>query len=406
MSENRNVLMIDYVLMAKDVKTHLEQLGFSVRQIDSHTLTMASFKEEVKNQKPAFVFNINFSPEVALICSKSNLPYVSWTIDPLLEARFKIYPQTNLKKCLLFVHQRSLVPRMKKLGLRQVIHMPLAAPANRRAPIEDQEKLAPYRCFLSFVGVSLTDELKLALERFQSWGCAPEDERQICSWLEGFYQVRADNCDFTGFTNNHAQIPGWIIQKFPQASQTLLADALDGWISHILRIRRVQALEPLEIVTWGDEFWKQATNHYVGYADHGEQLTLIYNGSLINLDLPRVYQREIITMRIFDIMASGGLVLAEASGDVSHLFTPGEHLLTYQNTDDLKKIIQSLKKRPEVIRKIAQRGHKEVMAKHLLSHRVKEILSAIRLRGWLAPVQKKISMNSKKRGKKKVRKKR
>lgn len=385
-SENgKRVLMIRYGLMAADLLAELESRGFSVRQMESKTLTVESFKAAVAETRPAFLLNVNYSPEIAFLCSMEGLPYVSWTIDPLPASRFKVYPKTRLERCLAFVHQKAMVEKLEGLGLPHVVHLPLAAPGDRRRPVEEEGKLDPYRCELSFVGVSLRGELETSQSLLRSWGSSEETLERVAAWMEELRAERADRCDFRGFTREPGAVPGWIRESLPGAAdEAALADALDGWLSHLLRVRRIQALEPQGVVTWGDAWWGEVTEGYAGYADHGEQLTLIYNASAINLDMPRVYQRDILTMRTFDIMASGGLVVSEPSAELGDLFEDGKHLFTYRDTRELQELVARIREQPELGREVARRGHEEVLARHLLSHRVDAILAGMEARGLSA----------------------
>ncbi|MEK7255824.1 MAG: hypothetical protein AAB316_13825, partial [Bacteroidota bacterium] len=40
-----------------------------------------------------------------------------------------------------------------------------------------------------------------------------------------------------------------------------------------------------------------------------QEMTRVYRDAAMNVDVPRLHQREIATLRAFDVMASGGLLL-------------------------------------------------------------------------------------------------
>ena len=88
-------------------------------------------------------------------------------------------------------------------------------------------------------------------------------------------------------------------------------------------------------------------------------------------------------MRVFDVMASGGVVLAESSPELARYFQSGEHLFTYQDTEDLKRVALELIEDPERCGAVAKNGRQEVLHKHTLEHRFQEILSACFERKWL-----------------------
>jgi hypothetical protein len=76
------------------------------------------------------------------------------------------------------------------------------------------------------------------------------------------------------------------------------------------------------------------------------------------------------TGRVFEILATKTILLAPALKYPDGLFKHGEHLLYYEgNPLDLLDNIDE---------KIAERGYKEVIAKHTVEHRLEELLIAVR----------------------------
>ena len=62
---------------------------------------------------------------------------------------------------------------------------------------------------------------------------------------------------------------------------------------------------------------------YMGSAGHTYEISKIYYASRINIDISRLYQMDIIPMRIFDIITCGGFVLAEYSREFDEIFKIG-----------------------------------------------------------------------------------
>ena len=168
------------------------------------------------------------------------------------------------------------------------------------------------------------------------------------------------------------------------AEQDELISLLDGVLSALYRQRGVGIMGRFNgsSAVWGDPGWTDIHPHYRGGADHGEELTLIYCASGINLDVPRLYQRQTITMRIFDILASGGFVLAERSAALEAVFEEDRHLAYYDSHDDLNEVLgrwMNARLQREVI---ATAGRQEVLDKHQIKHRVETILSSVQEQGW------------------------
>jgi len=131
-----------------------------------------------------------------------------------------------------------------------------------------------------------------------------------------------------------------------------------------------------EVHVYGDEGWTSFEKSYKGFADHGDELTAIYCASTINLDLPRIYQRDILTMRIFDILACGGMILTEKSAGLTDIFTDGQHLMSYTDSNDMTSKVKLLLQDKTLRDTIALQGKHEVLQHHLISHRVTTILDA------------------------------
>ena len=139
---------------------------------------------------------------------------------------------------------------------------------------------------------------------------------------------------------------------------------------------------PRATAVWGDAGWTDYHPHYRGPADHGDELTQIYCASAVNLDTPRLYQRLTVTMRIFDILACGGFLLAERSNAMEAVFTEGVHLAYYDSHETLPDVIARWVSDPVGRQNIAAVGRAEVLAKHQIEHRVSVILEAVARKGW------------------------
>ncbi len=59
------------------------------------------------------------------------------------------------------------------------------------------------------------------------------------------------------------------------------------------------------------------------------------------------------------------------------LFKNGEHLVVFNNMQELKELIDYYLKHPSEAKIIAEKGRKEVLEKHTFIHRVNEILSKV-----------------------------
>ena len=114
----------------------------------------------------------------------------------------------------------------------------------------------------------------------------------------------------------------------------------------------------------------------MGSAGHDYEINKIYSASSINVDINRLYQMDIIPMRVFDIMSCGGFVLAEYSKEIGSIFEVGKEVETYSTLDELiSKATYYLDHESEAL-EIAKRGREAVNKNHTISGRVKHMLNA------------------------------
>ena len=159
---------------------------------------------------------------------------------------------------------------------------------------------------------------------------------------------------------------------------------MDGALTALYRQRVITRLKPWkgDLHIWGDAGWSAIHSGFKGLAHHGEELTRIYCASAVNLDIPRLYQRQTITMRVFDILATGGFLLTERNSALANIFEDGQHLAFYDAQEDLGKKMTDWVARPNERKAIALAGREEVLKKHLISHRVDAILQLTAQKSW------------------------
>jgi spore maturation protein CgeB len=144
------------------------------------------------------------------------------------------------------------------------------------------------------------------------------------------------------------------------------------------RLAYAQALAPLGLHVWGDSGWQQVPGLvYHGSAEHGVTINKIYSNAAINIDIGRLYQLDIVTMRVFDVLACGGFVLAEHSEDLAELFAIGEEVESWRTLDELLDKCRWYLANPAQRNQIAQRGYRAVCERHTIQQRLRMMLSTL-----------------------------
>lgn len=365
------VLMMHGKLFVADLSQLLEAEGWAVRIAKPAGLDVARFDALLDETKPRFLFTVNFSPELAFLATRRGLTYLSWTIDPLPPSRLQLLPGTDPKRCVAFAHRHAIVEALKAAGLPRCAFMPLAASPSRR-PAE--QGLDPYRCAVSFVGSSLVVEERSLMKRIEALEAPPTLWPRLKTWLDELFEARGRDLSFEGIGPD--DLPPFLRSALPEADAVELADRANGALSHRLRMRRVELLEDLKIDVYGDDGWEPLGGRYRGRAHHGEELTTIYTASGTNLDVPRIYQRDIVTMRVFDVMRCRGVVLAEESPALKALFDDA-HLLTYRDDASLRAQVLRLRDDPTLGATIGEAARRHVEANHTMRHRLATLLKAV-----------------------------
>ncbi len=115
-------------------------------------------------------------------------------------------------------------------------------------------------------------------------------------------------------------------------------------------------------------------NSRIGTAPH-DQLGTIYSRSKIGFSFP--IRRECVTMRCFEIMAAGALLVMPELRDDSierSGFMPGKHLVTFSRPAELFEKMDHYLARPEERERIARAGKELTLASHTYRHRAEEML--------------------------------
>ena len=143
------------------------------------------------------------------------------------------------------------------------------------------------------------------------------------------------------------------------------------------------------IHVWGDPGWRAVEAHgvsYRGFAGHHHQLTEIYRTGQIHVDVNRLYQLDIVPMRVFDILACGGFLIAEHSDALAAMFDVGREIETWDSPVMLVEKVRYYKAHPEEAHVIAKRGLDAVRSRHSISRRVYEMLRDLPRKSVVAAV--------------------
>lgn len=364
------LLLVRAPLLGDDLEVALLASGAGVRRLEPTDIGL-DLLNAAKNDGIAGLLSVNHSPQVALLCSLAGLPYVSWTIDPLPYRRWEILGGTDLSLTTLFVHRKALVEPLRAMGYREVHWMPLACAERRwNDPVEgrrgDRGAL--------FVGSSLLDEREIFVDSMVRWGVG-DALQGIDAALQGIAKACLWDRSFHGFLRDLSAVPKSLAEALPAVDRMDLAEALDAGLAWHFRRELVAIICSAGVEVKGDGGWEEsARRNWTGPLRNGREMTQAYATASVNLDVPRLHQREIATLRAFDVLGSGGLLACETGTELDELFEPGEQFLSWSDERDLRAILEASVGHDPSLDRIAAAGREAVVAGHSLGNRAARIL--------------------------------
>jgi len=348
-------------------------MGRKVVSVVPETLTIDSLKAIIATHRPRAFVAINHSPELAWVVTRERVPYVSWTVDPLPLDRLRVLPGTMTDLVTIFLHRSSQLEFFRSLGFPRVEWLPLAAPRHRFVERLELERRQPP----SFVGSSLRDEMRMFQDASLRWGLHASERDALTEALEPLVDLALENFAFAGFPSSGQGLPESLLRVATE-DPPFVAEAVNAWISARMRRRQVADLCPRGLEVFGDEGWAPvAARQWRGPLADGQELTRVYGSSLVNLDVPRIHQRDIATLRAFDVAAAGGCLLAEPSPDLVALFEPGVDFIPYADRVELHAALDDHARDPERGRVVGRNARERALSDHALESRARRILSAV-----------------------------
>lgn len=345
--------------------------------------------------KPELALAINYTHGLAELAAEMEIPLRVWEIDPSTD----ILPPLSggaegpaSSNARIFTFRKENVLAFGEAGFGHVEHLPLAANPERRKPVAltaaQQER---YGADITFVGSSMVEQ-GLAfrgrlVEGYAMWRGGDPDAAfaEVEGAIERILDVQREDFSTYRVPELLAKELEWFVDAFTtndavyQALGGASPDALLGEMAAAdKRITYVANLGQVGIKVFGDAGWEHTEQfgaQVMGPAGHRDELTAIYSTDAIHLDIGRIYQSDIVTMRVFDVLACGGFCLAEWSEDLEELFVIGEELDAYRTLEELLgKVEHWLNAGPEARRAVGERGRARVLKDHTIAQRMRRIL--------------------------------
>jgi len=386
----QRALVITGGLFALDVSEALQEKGLEVVSWHPPCSDQQRIIKDILSSDPHLIVCINYRHGLPEISSTLGIPLLVWEIDPSIE---RLAPQRTANPyTYIYTYRKSNVTRFREAGFEHVEYLPLAANPRRRFPMElSDEEMEKYGADVSFAGSSMADQAEVLRQLYvqltQGRGFPAHPDSPIrdyaCLW-ELALEKQGQNPDRYAVEEvfeKHLPPGSWVTGDGEQRLVDLAVCAAETAASH----RRSQALTTLSqlgngsrVRVWGDDGWRgilPETIHWSGPVGHFFELTTVYNASRINLDINRIYQRDIATMRIFDVLACRGFLLADYSDDLGEQFALNSEVIAYRSLSEIPALVRHFLTHPDECEQIAMAGHQRVLKEHTIQWRVENMLN-------------------------------
>lgn len=338
----------------------------------------------ISEQKPIFVFSINFFPDLSRLCAKLNVIYVEESVDcPVFEI---FHEAVRNKTNRLFLFDKKQYLSVKDENPDGIFYLPLGSPTERTQALLGAGFKPEYD--ISFVG-SLYKEKDLFLDLKLSSG----DKERFIDMIQGQLDDSCSGMDYLDghLTQDDIEVVKRADKDFYSIDQAVMN--LDRFVvlndylaPHTAYLERLKILSLLADELEGVQthlFTRSETDglsHKIKLHDGVktlEELPWIYRNSRINLNISLRSIQTGLPQRIWDVLACGGFLLTNDQAEIPDYFTPGVHLETYSTMDELLEKTRYYLEHEDERRQIAENGFKEVNEKHTVLMRVMTIVKTV-----------------------------
>ena len=367
-------------LFVEEVRDALEAGGRSTWTLDIQGLAEEEIALTMKRFAPELVVAINYTDGLVEFCATHRTKLIVWEIDPSTTPPRPVTGEVG--HAFVFTFRAAHVEVFRGIGLEHVEYLPLAADVELRKPLDldapERDRLfAP----VAHVGSSLVENAQACRERvlaaWREWSPSSSPRENAATLDRILADQRADFARFRVPELLESLAPGFRAAALSEPGSEDPVVLVGEIAGSEKRLSWAANLGRLGLSVWGDAGWRATEEHGVrfrGPAGHRVELTRIYAACPLHWDVGRIYQSDIVTMRVFDVLACGRLVLAEHSAALEASFDVGTEVQSYRDVRELTAKTAYYIEHPEEAQRIGQAGREAVVARHTIRARVAHML--------------------------------
>ncbi len=354
---------------------------YNGKENDAYSFSLAAnmINDAALNGKPyLFVLSINFFPILSDICQKLGIIYVCWSVDcPVNELLFN---QIKNPCNRVFLFDYSQYQRFSKYNPGHIYYLPLATNAERMqesvAKINESD-IKRFSSDISFVGSLYNEKNPLK-------GINLSDKTR--GFIDGLIaaQLKIFGCNFI-----EESLTDEVVKEIKGGGKTAeesFVEPLDRYViahtyigSEITERERIEILNSLakrfkvDLYTQSDCSNLSDVN-VKGPANSVTEMPKIFNLSKINLNITMRPIQTGLSLRIYDVLGSGGFLITNYQSEIPNLFEIGKDLVVYESIEDLIDKCDYYLAHDKERKEIAQNGYRKVKEYHNCKNRVRTMI--------------------------------
>ena len=364
---------IDVVEERTEVSKKGLEPGDVVQIVADHIL-----RQNELNDPFLFVFSINFYPAISDICEKLNTVYACWSVDCPVTELFANQIKNGHNRVFLF--DRTQYERIYRHNPECVYYLPLGTNVDRLDKTNMTINASDRKKFssdISFVG-SLYNEKN------------PLKKLKLTDKTRGFIDgVERAQLNIFGVNFIEDVLTDDVVQELKGAKiekHEMLVEPIDHYVAahafigmDLAEKERILTLNTLAKHFNVDFYTLSDTSDLVGVKNCGPANSLtempkIFNLSKINLNITMRPIQTGLSLRIFDVLGSGGFLISNYQAEIETMFTPGVDLETYGSIEELVDKCAYYLEHEDQRKQIALNGYNKVKSMYTVEHRMKQMI--------------------------------
>ncbi len=341
--------------------------------------------ELILENRPLFVFTVNYYPFIALLCEKLHVFYIAETVDcPVFEI-FNTSVKSRFNR--LFLFDKAQYDAIHNENPGGIFHLPLGAACTR---LDNTLKdVHEYRYDISFVGSLYNEKDPFGKSRNIPLPLKKSIDDAINTQLshEVYGQKYLEAIVTKDFIKAIKKLsPDFYpsdMSVFDISSYVALNDYLSPHATYIERVRILNLIaksvpdKSLHLFTQSDTADLLSKISVHGGVNSLTEMPLVFRQSKINLNITTRSITSGLSQRIWDVLACRGFLIANYQPEIDLYFKDGVHLVTYKSYDELIEKIQYYLSHEGEREQIARNGYEEVKRNGSVNSRVIEIIKTV-----------------------------